>query len=297
MLRFPKFLAGDAAAARLVPPGAHSGLTVTMLSAIMAFFAVLVLALALAAGRLAEDWGGSLANSGTLQVFGGGEDVEVQARAALNVLRTTPGVQSVRMIGVEEQRNLLEPWLGSEAAVDSLPLPLLIEVVTDPMRLNIESLKLRLEGEAPDAVYDDHSGLRASLVLTAQRLRLFAFVCLGLIVMALVAVLGLAAQAAVAANTQVIRTLRIVGARDGYIVGAFTRRFLMRALAGSAVGSAVGLGLIAVLPQASEPGFFLVGIGPVGWNWAAPLLVTPVAGIIAWAATGWAVRRRLLRQA
>ncbi len=297
MVRLPRLFAGDAAAARLVPPGAHSGLTVSMLSAIMAFFAVLVLALALAAGRLADDWGGSLANSGTLQVFGVGEDVEIQARAALNVLRTTPGVQSVRMIGVEEQRALLEPWLGSEAAVDGLPLPLLIEVVTDPMRLNVDSLRLRLEGEAPEAVYDDHSGLRASLVLTAQRLKVFAYLCLALIVIALAAVLGLAAQAAVAANTQVIRTLRIVGARDRYIVNAFRRRFVMRALGGSALGAAFGLGLIGVLPQASEPGFFLIGIGPVGWNWAAPILVPPVAGIIAWTATGWAVRRRLVRQA
>jgi cell division transport system permease protein len=170
-------------------------------------------------------------------------------------------------------------------------------VVTDPARLNVESLRLRLEGEAPAAVYDDHSGLRMSLVLTAERLKIFAFICLGLIIIALAAVLGLAAQAAVAANTQVIRTLRIVGARDGYIVGAFTRRFVVRALVGSAFGALVGLGLIAVLPQASEPGFFLVGIGPVGWSWGVPLLVPPVAAIIAFIATGWAVRRRLVRQA
>ncbi len=147
---------------RIVPPGAQSARSVGLLSAIMAFFAIVVLALALAAGRLAETWEGSLADTATLQILGGGEDVEEQARAALDVLRTTPGVRGVRMIEVAEQRALLEPWLGSEAALDSLPLPLLIEVATDPDRLNIESLTLRLQAEAPAAVYDDHGAWRAS---------------------------------------------------------------------------------------------------------------------------------------
>ena len=50
------------------------------------------------------------------------------------------------------------------------------------------------------------------LVATAERLRIFALGCLGLMALALAAVLGLAAHAAIAANGPAIETLRLVGA-------------------------------------------------------------------------------------
>ena len=85
------------AADRIVPPGAQSARSVGVMAAILAFFAVVALALALAAGRLAESWAGELAETATLQIFTDEPDVEDQARAALNVLRTTPGVRSVQV--------------------------------------------------------------------------------------------------------------------------------------------------------------------------------------------------------
>lgn len=286
---------GGAAPDRLVPPGAQSGRSVGALSAILAFFAVMVLALALAAGRLAESWAGELSGSATLQIFSDGPDVEAQARAALNVLRTTPGVRSVRMVEVDEQRALLEPWLGPEIALDGLPLPLLIDVGLDPAEFDRESLELRLAAEAPGAEFDDHSAWRGPLVVTAERLRIFALACLGLLAVCFAAALGLAAHAAIAASGQVIQTLRLVGARDSYVAAAFTRRFALQAGIGAVIGTLLGLGLLAVLPQASEPGFFLVGIGLQGWHWLLPPLVPVAAAGIAWLATAGAVRRNLRR--
>lgn len=288
-------LRGDARSARVVPRGLSSALSVGFLAATMAFFAVLVLALALAAGRLAEAWGGELARNATLQIFAPGAEVEAQARAALNVLRTTPGVESVRVIGVAEQQALLAPWLGTELAIDDLPLPLIIEVVASPGELNRESLDLRLSAEAPGAVFDDHAAWRQPLILTAERLRVFAFACLGLMILALGVVLALAAHAAVAANGQVIETLRLIGARDRYIAHAFTRRFTLHALAGAAIGTGLGAALLAALPAASEQGFFLVGIGLRGWHWLLPLAIPPLAALIAYVATRGAIGRNLRR--
>ena len=289
-----RLLAGDGSD-RVVPRGVHAAVSVGFLAAVMAFFAVMTLALALAAGRLAESWEGELARDATLRIFAPQDAVEAQARAALNVLRTTPGILSVRVVTLEEQKALLEPWLGPDFAIESLPLPLMIEVTTDAERLNRESLALRLSAEAPGATFDDHATWRAPLILTAQRLRLFAFACLALTAAALAAVLGLAAHAAVAANAPVIETLRLIGARDDYIARAFIRRFTLRALAGAAVGTIAGMVLLALLPSASEQGFFLVGIGPRGWHWLAPLVVPLAAGLVAFVATRWATRRNLRR--
>ena len=125
------YLRGGGGADRVVPRGTQPALSVGFLAAVMAFFAVLALALALAAGRLAGAWEGQLADTATLQVFAPEAQMEEQARAALNVLRTTPGVRSVRMVDLAEQEKLLEPWLGPDIPIESLPLPLLIEVATD----------------------------------------------------------------------------------------------------------------------------------------------------------------------
>jgi cell division transport system permease protein len=56
------------------------------------------------------------------------------------------------------------------------------------------------------------------------------------------AMITLAANAALAANAQVIGVLRLVGARDTYIARAFVRRFTLRALTGAAAGAAGGDG-------------------------------------------------------
>ena len=221
--------------------------------------------------------------------------MEEQARAALAVLRATPGVRSVRMIGHEEQRDLLEPWLGADLAMDDLPLPLLIEVATDRQRLDATGLERRLQAEAPGAVFDDHAAWRRPLIETAGRLRVFALGCLGLMALALATVLGLAAHAGVAANGAAIETLRLVGARDGFITDAFTRRFTIRAGLGALAGTLAAMALLAALPRASEEGFFLVGIGLVGWHWALPFAIPPGAAAVAWAAT-WAATRRSLRR-
>lgn len=292
---FRNWLTDADGADHVVPRGLHAGLSVGFLSAVMAFLAVLAVALALAAGRLANTWQSEIADTATLQIFAGDDGMEEQARAALNVLKTTPGVRSVRMVELAEQEKLLEPWLGPDIPVESLPLPLMIEVQTDRDTLNVGSLELRLQAEAPGAVYDDHAAWRRPLVVTAERLRVFAVGCLGLIALALAVVLALAATAATAANGGAIQTLRLVGARDDFIVRAFTRRFTLGAALGAVVGTAAGVGLLAFLPSASEQGFFLVGIGLTGWGWAAPVLVPLAAALVAWAATRRATRVSLLR--
>jgi len=280
---------------RIFPRGVASAVAIGFVAATLAFFAALALALALSAGRLAEDWSGGLADVATLHVLAADDVVEAQALAALDVLRTTPGVHAVRIIEVEEQRALLEPWFGSDLALDALPMPLMIEVLADRDRLDRTSLDLRLAADAPGAVFDDHAAWRRPLVASAVLLQRFAFACLGLMALALGAVLSLAATAAIAANGPAIRTLRLIGARDSFIGAAFRRRFTIQTVWGATAGTGLGLILLAQLPATSELGFFLVGIGLAGPEWLAPLAIPPVCGAVAWLATRFAAGRHLRR--
>lgn len=289
------WLRPDPATDRLLPRGTLSAAAAGLLVAITAFFAVLALGLALAAGRLAAGWQGEIADTATLQVIAPDDQIEAQARAALEVLKTTPGVRSVRMVDLAEQEKLLEPWLGADIPMESLPLPLLIEVATDRAALDETDLETRLQAQAPGAVFDDHAAWRQPLVATADRVRLFALGCLALLALALTAALALAAQAAVASGAPVIRTLRLVGARDDFIDRVFTRRLVLRATIAAAAGTLAGMLLLGLLPASSEQGFFLVGIGLAGWTWLLPLLIPPATGGLAFLACRQAARRGFRR--
>lgn len=286
-------IAGDAQADRVVPPTGFTATLTLFAAAIMTFLAVFALALSLATGRLADRWSSELARTSTLRISAPEEQMAAQTRAALRMLETTEGVASARALTVEEQRALLAPWFGPDVPVESLPIPQLIEIVEDSGGYDAAGLRLRLQAEVPGAVLDDHTRWRRPLVTAASRLRLLGLLSILLIGLAMAAMITLAAQASLAANTQVIAVLRLVGARDAYITRAFVRRFTLRALAGAGIGMVLGLLAILILPPAQEEGGFLTGLGFQGWHWLWPLILPLLAGAVAFWATRGAARRRL----
>jgi cell division transport system permease protein len=145
-------------------------------------------------------------------------------------------------------------------------------------------------------VLDDHTRWRQPLVTAANRLRMLGWVALALIGGATAAMITLAAQSALAANAQVIRVLRLVGARDTYIARAFVRRFTLRAAAGAALGTLLGVMAVAILPDGGDAGGFLTGLGFTGSGWLAPLMIPPLAGVTAFFATRAAALRTLRTQ-
>ena len=284
---------GDAQADRVVPPSGFTAQLTLFASGAMAFLAVFALALSLAAGRLADRWADELARAATLRISASADQRPAQTRAALEILRQTPGVASVRALSDQEQAALLAPWFGADLPIEELPVPQLIEVIEGEPGYDAEGLRLRLAAEVPGAVLDDHTRWRRPLVEAATSLRRLGLVSILLIGGATAAMITLAANAALAANAQVIEVLRLVGARDRYIAQAFVRRFTLRALVGAGVGMALGMLAIALLPEASDAGGFLTGLGVVGAGWLVPLAIPLLGAVVAFLATGIAARRRL----
>lgn len=286
-------LRGDRQGDRVVPPAGPAARLTSFTAAAMAFLAVFALALSLASGRLADRWSGALARTATVRISAPGDQLDAQTQIVLDILGQTPGVASARALTDAEQKALLEPWFGPDLPLDALPLPRLVEVTEADPGYDGEGLRLRLAAEAPGAVLDDHLRWRRPLVQAAGRLRLLGGLSVVLIGAALAAMVTLAATAALAANAQVIRVLRLVGARDSYIARAFVRRFTLRALGGTAAGTAAGMLGVALLPAADEAGGFLTGLGFSGWSWLYPLALPPLAGTVAFLATRTAAFRKL----
>ncbi len=296
MGRLLSLLAGDPQADRAVPPTGFTARLTVFTAGAMALLAVFALAFSLATDRLADRWAAELARTSTLRISAPDDQMAAQTQAAVRLLETTPGIASARALTADEQRALLEPWFGPDLPVESLPIPQLIEIVEDDTGYDATGLRARLMAEVPGAVLDDHTRWRDPLVAAAQRLRLLGLAAIILIGFSTAAMITLAAQAALAANAQVIRVLRLVGARDIYIARAFVRRFTLRALTGSAVGTLVGMAAIAALPRADLAGGFLTGLGFHGFHWLWPLAIPPLSAIVAFAATRQAALRSLKEQ-
>jgi len=283
----------DRQADRVVPPSGPTAWLTTFTAGAMTFLAVFALALSLASGRLAERWAGALAGTATIRIAAPTDQMAIQTEAVLDILKTTPGIASSRALTDDEQRALLAPWFGPDLPIEALPIPRLVELTEGPEGLDAEGLRQRLAAEAPGAVLDDHTRWQRPLAIAAQRLRLLGALSILLITAATGAMITLAANASLAANAQVIRVLRLVGAQDDYIAAAFVRRFTLRALTGSAIGAVAGTIGIALLPPVDEAGGFLTGLGFTGAGWLLPLALPPIAAAVALLATRTAAFRKL----
>lgn len=286
-------------AGRRPPPlTPRSGIAVALVAlaaAAMCFLGVIALLGARAADAVASDWTADLAATGTVRVGGPVAGRGERAAAALAALETTPGIGEARRLGARDLDALLAPWLGPGLDLSGLPAPELIEVTLDGAPFDAAGLQLRLDAQAPGAVWDDHGSWRADVASAASTLRDIAAVWVAVAAFTMAAMVATSARASLAAAAPVVRTLRLIGAEDRAISRAFERAFALRALLGGAVGAAAALLAAAQMPEAwvvAAPGAG-GGLDEVD---AALALAAPLgAGLVAWVATRVSVLIELRR--
>ncbi len=284
---------GDLHRDRVVPASGYTSTLTSLTAAAMAFLVVFALSLSLASYRLAQDWSAALEQSATLRVSAPAEQMDAQVARAIEILEATPGVSVARALTIDEQADLLAPWLGVDVPFDQLPLPRLIEITQTPDGFDPQGLRLRLSGELPSAVLDDHVRWRRPLVQAANWLTLLGVIAIGLIGLTSGAMIILATRAALAANAQVIAVLRLIGATDAYIEAAFVRRFAFRTFAGAVVGTVIGAGVVALFPGDNSQAAILTGLRLSGAEWMWLVLIPPILSSVAFSATRYAANRVL----
>ena len=287
------FLFGDAASDQVVPPRGNTDWLTSFASGAMAFIAVFALTLSLAVGRLADYWSLDLARTATVRIVTEEADLAGQTKATLRILAETPGVQSAEVIDKSTQLALLEPWLGSNLPTDTLPVPQLIDVLFTETGPDVESLRLRLEAEAPGATLDDHSHWREPVLQASQRLRIMVAISLVLTAVITMIIVVLSAHNALSSNQGIIRTLRLLGARDSYIAHAFVRRITLRATMGAIVGMILAMIAVFTFPSQSETDGLLSGLSLSGSDWIYPLFIPFLVAVSAFSASRLAARYHL----
>jgi len=270
-------------------PREQGAVSLDLVIAIMAFLAALALGGVMIAERAAQSWQAGLTGRITVQILPEGEAAPAgEVQAAVDVLRSTPGVVYAAPLSDADNLALVEPWLGRDAIVAELPFPRLIDVrLTPGATPNMEALASRLKDVAPHSVLDDHGRWIDRLRSTAGVVVLAALGVLTLIAIGTAASVAFATRAGLAAHREIVQLLHLMGAQDRFIARAFEWHYFLAALAASVIGATLAAGLFTAVAGLDELGFAAVsflpplGLSPEELPWL--LLVPATAATIAWA--------------
>lgn len=237
--------------APLLPPAAKTDRPLLFVVAVIVALACASAIAARAAWSAADAWTAQLDGAMTVEIRPAGEDpAEDAAAEAALALADVPGVARATALSRAEVEALLAPWLGDRGVPADAPLPGLVDVRVErlaPARPN--DLLAALDGVGIVAEIDDHeqwAGQIRRSAGAARNLAIAAFLALGA---AAAAVTAYATRANLAARADIVEVLHVVGARDEFIAGEFTRRFMTLGLKAGFAGAALALlaGVVAVL--------------------------------------------------
>jgi cell division transport system permease protein len=209
----------------------------------MTFLASITTGTVLLVAASAAEWQSDVASEITIQVRPlAGRDLERDALAVAEVLRTQPGIVEVRPFTKDESAKLLEPWLGSGLSLDDLPVPRVIVARIAPgATLDLAGLRSRVAQAAPSASVDDH---RAWIERMRSMTGAIVFAGVGILALVIIATIisvSFATRGAMAANRPIVEVLHFVGAGDRYIANRFLRHFLRLGLEGGIIGGVAAM--------------------------------------------------------
>lgn len=275
--------------ASLLPQGRFAG-PIPWVIAILIALVVIAAAGGLSLRNLAENARADLAGAVTVQIVEADPEVrQTRAQAAADALGDHPLVTSVRIVPEQELIALLEPWLGSSAASEDVPIPALIDVELSrrASASEIAQLQAALVEAAPGAKIDAQSDWLRPVYDALAALQYLALALIVLVSFATAAAVWLAARSAFANHRDTVEIIHLLGGTDEQVTRIFQRSVLRDAAFGSVVGLLLGLAAVWVLGQqfaALDSG--MVGGGNLGVGDWMLIGAIPLAGVMLALVTG-----------
>ncbi|MFB0951362.1 MAG: FtsX-like permease family protein [Rhodospirillales bacterium] len=264
---------------------AHSRFLPWLIS-FMVFMAVLAIGGILVLNATAARWDQGVGGTLTVQIAATEDPARDQnnLQEVLNVIAAASGIERYVIIEEEHMMTLLEPWLGSSANVNDLPLPKLIDVgLADEAQFDLKDFTRTLQARVPDATVDDH---RIWLQRLVNLIRTVEFIAMAILVFIALATMGtviFTTRTGLSIHKEAIEVLHLIGAQDSYIAGQFAARAMMLGLKGGLIGMALGLPalyLVGTLAESLEEAALPdLSFGPIEWAIFAiiPLCVAGLA--------------------
>lgn len=185
-----------------------------------------------------DDWASSLQGRITVQITGDDvEEISTQSTEIQEVLRTMPGIRSVRVLSDVEIRELLEPWLGSGNITDDLPIPIMIDVETaEDVYVNLDALESKIRQITENVYLDDHAKWLGDFLRLAYTVESTGLGILILILLASVCIIIFGTKSSMSEHKSTIEIMHLMGAHDLMIAKAYQNRFMKYGLKGGVFG-------------------------------------------------------------
>ena len=229
---------------------------------------------------------------GEMEVFVADEATDSEAEALFSQIRTHPTVADAEYISREEAQAIFEEEFGegSETFIDEPFLPASVRLQVEASHVHTDSLS-QLQTTMQDWEHVDEVVFNQPLLNTVQQnIQLAGSIALGvgaLIVIAALFLVGNTIRLTIYARRLLIRTMKLVGATDGFI----RRPFLVEgALQGLLAGTLAGAGLWALYRSLISYFPQLSGLGP-NLEWVLVGGTIAVGMMLGWLGSFLAVRR------
>lgn len=281
-----------------LPEGRESQGVLPWVIAVMVYLMVLAVAGGIGVVSATKDWSGGMARSWTVQILSPeGEERDAEVQSVMRFLSEQPGVAGVTVLPEAQARALLEPWLGESARSAELPVPALIDVaLSADAVLDSDTVEQQLKAYAPSSAIDNHDEWLGQLSTFAHGLQALAYMIVGLVALATVAIVTFSTRAGLSSHHATIEILHMIGAEDRQIAREFQWRYLAHGLKGSLVGAFAGMATVAGIGAmaqrlGSEGILSSFSFGASAWTLLAvlPLLVALLTMLTA----RWTVHRAL----
>lgn len=209
----------------------------------MIFLAALSIGGLFSLSNAISDWSKTLTDNLTVEIaFDPSADLDKKVTDAVALLSATPGVASARAIEQDETLQLLEPFLGKNAALGGLPIPRLVEVIiAEDSAIDLAALNKKLAEAVPGARLDIHRPWLDKMVLLGRSIQLLAAGIMLLIGCVTVIIVIFAVRTGLIMHSEVIQVLHLIGARDNYIAEQFQNYFSRLSFLGALPGLIVAI--------------------------------------------------------
>ncbi len=239
---------------KIVPEASISGRALFIVITIMSFLASLTAGSVYMINEAADSWFNDIASEVTVQVnLVGNTHAEQRIKKVSQFLRRQPGIVDVTPLTLKDSADLLEPWLGTSAALKELPIPRLIAVQIDRKNpANLKQLSRRLSKEFVKVTLDDHRHWQNQIRKMTRALAIIGFSILFFVGLATFAIVLSASRAAMGANKDIIEVLHFVGAKQHFIAHEFEKHFLILGIRAGLLGATLAALAFFFLPSFME---------------------------------------------
>ena len=226
-----------------------TGFLITLI-ALMSFLAVLAASGSFTLNAMTDRWSTGLENKATIEISAqtklgtilSQETINREVSNVLKAIESHAAVKSYKSLEKEEIAELISPWLGTDFALDEIPLPGIISLDlygSSPDAL--ESLKNIIEKSSPHAVLDTHRDWLDDLIGFVHTLEWIAVLIGTLVAIITVTAISSGIRSRMAIHRDEVEILHLIGAPDKYISRQFQRHAAMITLQGSLIGTAAGI--------------------------------------------------------